>query len=460
MENNESTLQIGFGQAEITPKTPVAMIGLYSLRRTERIQTPLLAIAAAVSLDGREPVYWVACDLLYITRELVDAVYLRLSAEISDFRREQLLLSATHIHTGPFLKNEMETTLLSFPREFADVLTPRQYCEQAAQAITEAVLKALADREPAVTARASADVLTGYCRRGVFADGTAKMYPDVHSPQFSHMEGRNGGPIKGVFVLRSKDNTLKGAIVDVPCPAQANVHTPYVHADYWHYVRNYVNERLEIPILGLCGCAGDLSPRNLFDPEDTDAAARMKSLGLRVGEAVERMAAELSPDAPALEHGFLELQLERWEPTPGQYQSARSVCKQLFRHYNFTPGQSPFHNKGFPKYLYSEAEAVIKRFEGDKEQVAVPIHALRLGKAVFLTNPFECFTAYKDRIASLLPDLDIYDIQLTDQYHGYLPTQSATYGGGYSACIYNGSCPPVAGDVLVEQSVYLAKRLF
>ena len=460
MENNESTLQIGFGQAEITPHVPVAMIGLYSLRKTQVVHTPLIAVAVAMAEQGSEPVYWVSCDLLYITEELIKAVCGILSEKLPEFRREQLLLSATHIHTGPFLKHKMDSTLLSFPLEFSDVLTPERYCLQAAEGIASAVLKAVNDREPAVTARASADVATGYCRRGVFEDGTAKMYPDVHSPQFFHMEGCDGGPIKGVFVLRSKDNTLKGAIVDVPCPAQANVHTPYIHADYWHYARNYVNERLGIPVLGLCGCAGDLSPRNLFDGEDTDAETRMIALGIRVGEAVERMSVSLSADETSLSHSFLTLQLPRWEPTPSQYQKAKSVCKQLYRSYDFTAGQSPFHNKGFPKYLYSEAEVIVKRFEAEKKAVAVPIHALRLGKAVFLTNPFECFTAYKDRIAESIPELDIYDVQLTDDYHGYLPTKHSVYGGGYSACIYNGSCPPEAGDTLVEQSVKMAKKLF
>lgn len=460
MKNEECALAIGFGQADITPNAPVAMIGLYSVRTTGEVFTPLLVVAMAMIGGGVEPVYWAACDLLYITDELINAVCLRLSAKLPGFRREQLMLSATHIHTGPFLKEKMDTTLLSFPAEVSGVLGAQQYCEYAADGIAQAILQAVENQEPVVTARVSANIKTGYCRRGVYTDGTAKMYPDVYSERFSHMESRDGGPVKMVYVLRKKDQTVKGVIVDVPCPAQADVRTPYIHADYWHYVRCYVKDRLDIPIFGVCACAGDLSPRDLYDLTDTDGAVRMKSLGIRIGKAVTQRCEELIPDETAFGHDFLELQLDQWNPTPAQYQSAKSICRQIYRQYDFQQGQSPFHKVGFPKYLFSEVETVVKRFEHKNCKVTVPIHALRLGKAVFITNPFECFTEYADRIAGMLPDTDLYDVQLTDQYHGYLPTQTAVYGGGYSACIYNGVCAPETGDVLVEQSVKLLKQLF
>ena len=58
-----------------------------------------------------------------------------------------------------------------------------------------------------------------------------------------------------------------------------------------------------------------------------------------------------------------------------------------------------------------------------------------------------------------MPELDLFDVQLTDDYLGYLPTKEAVHGGGYSACLYNGSCSPVGGDQLVEESVRLLKMI-
>ena len=456
---NKNGMRIGFGQAAFTPNGAVAMIGLYRVRVADKAETPLLATAMAVTDGEKPPVYWVGCDLLYITDELVDAVCRRLSVVLPDFHRNQLILSATHIHTGPFLKEKMDTTLLSFPAEVSNVLSPEECCQQVADGIVQAILEAVKDKEPALTARANVDIKTGYCRRGVFTDGTAKMYPDVYRPDFSHLECRDGGAVKLVYVLREKDNTLKGVIADVPCPAQANVNTPYMHGDYWDITRCLVQERLEIPVLGICACAGDLSPRDLYDRDDTDTDKRMQKLGKIIGGAIIEKSADLVPDTPVMAHIFKEIPLKIWRPTPAQYQRAKSVCKQLYKQYSFCEGQVPFQKEGFPKYLYSEAEAIIRRFLRKEETVSTPIHGLRLGDAVFISNPFECFTEYADRIAMQFLGSDIYDVQLTDQYYGYLPTRDAVYGGGYSACIYNGICDPDGGDALVRESAEILKNL-
>ena len=211
-------MQIGFGQAELTPSGAVAMIGLYRVRVADRAANPLLATAMAVTDGGKPSVYWVGCDLLYITDELVDAVCERLSGVLPDFDRSQLILSATHIHTGPFLKKEMDTTLLSFPEELSDVLSPDACCQQVADGITQAILAALKDREPALTARAVADIKTGYCRRGVFADGTAKMYPDVYRSDFSRLEYRDGGAVKVVIIALAAFVTID-TFIGIPMAA-------------------------------------------------------------------------------------------------------------------------------------------------------------------------------------------------------------------------------------------------
>ena len=453
-------LNIGFGQADITPKGSVAMIGLYSTRVTREVGTPLQAVALAISAGDSAPVYWAACDLLYITDTLIHAVCRRLTRQLPDFHRSQLMLSATHIHTGPFLKERTDTTLLSFPHNAGDALSPKACCEQAADGITAAILAAIADQEPVRTARTACEITTGYCRRVVFRDGTAQMYGDVHNDTFSHLECRDGGPSRFVYVYRDADHFLKGVIADIPCTAQVDVKTAYQHADYWHFTRECVKKELNVPIFGICACAGDLSPRDLYEEGPIDRTSEMQALGLRIGQAIVQTAATVTnTDEPAFSHVFREPRLPRWNPTPAEYQRAKAICKRLYRDYSFEPGQSPFHTPGFPKYLYSDAEVTVKRFKEQIPQVRAPIHALRIGQAVFITNPFECFVAYGDRIKAALPELDLFDVQLTDDYLGYLPTKEAVHGGGYSACLYNGSCSPVGGDQLVEESVRLLKMI-
>ena len=452
-------LKIGFSQADITPRGKIALIGQYDIRTTREIFTPLQAVAMVIQ-SGGSSVYWAACDLLYITDTLIDAVCRHLSTQLPDFERSQLMLSATHIHSGPFLKERTDTTLLSFASQEADVLRPEACCEQVAQGIVQAILGAIADAEPVLTARASSDLATGFCRRVVYADGTVNMYGKVKTENFSHMECRDGGDTRMIYVYRAGDHTLKGILADVPCTAQVHEHATYVHADFWHYTREYVKKALNVPVFGICACAGDLSPRDLFHLSKAGPAEQMEQLGNAIGEClVQGAAGAAEPDEPAFTHRYQELSLPRWNPTPGEYELANSLCKLFYAQYGFSAGEFAFGTTKVPLLLYSQAEVIVKRFRENQAQVTAPVHVLKIGKAVFLTSPFECFVAYGDRIKAALPELDIFDVQLTDDYLGYLPTVEAIWGGGYSAMLFNGSCPPAGGDALVEESIAMLKKL-
>lgn len=453
------TLNIGFGQADITPKGKIALIGQYKTRLTEEVYTPLKAVAMSIGSEGRPGVYWAACDLLYITDTLIDAVCSRLASQLPGFQRSQLILSATHIHSGPFLKEKTDTTLLSFACKDPDVLSPEACCAQVADGIAQAILAAIADAEPVLTARSSSDTPTGYCRRAVFTDGTAVMYAKVTSDTFSHMEYRDGGSSRMIYVYRESDRTLKGILADVPCTAQVHEHAQYLHGDFWHYTREYVKNALGVPVFGICACAGDLSPHDLFHRWKTQPEQQMQILGEAVGEfLVQGAATAVDIDAPAFAHVYRDLHLKRWNPTPAEYQSAWDLCRLLRKQFHFAAGEFPFDSTGVPPLLYSQAEVMVKRFKENQPEVSAPIHALRIGSAVFITNPFECFVAYGDRIKEACPELDIFDVQLTDDYLGYLPTREAVRGGGYSAMLFNGSCPPEGGDQLVEESVRTLKE--
>ena len=452
-------LKIGFSQADITPKGKTALIGQYAIRTTREVFTPLQAVAMVIQSGGGS-VYWAACDLLYITDTLIDAVCRLLSDRLPDFQRSQLMLSATHIHSGPFLKERTDTTLLSFASQEPDVLRPEECCGQVAQGIARAILGAIADAEPVLTARASRDLATGFCRRVVYTDGTAQLYGRVKKADFSHMECRDGGDTRMLYVYRAEDHALKGILADVPCTAQMHEHATYLHADFWHYTREYVKKALNVPVFGICACAGDLSPRDLFHLSKADPVEQMEQLGNAIGEClVQGAASAAEPDEPAFAHCYQELTLPRWNPTPSAYQLANDLCQLFYKQYGFSAGDFPFGATQVPELLYSQAEVMVKRFKENQSHVTAPVHALQIGKAVFLTNPFECFVAYGDRIKAALPEMDIFDVQLTDDYLGYLPTAEAVRSGGYSAMLFNGSCPPAGGDALVEESIAMLKKL-
>ena len=112
--------------------------------------------------------------------------------------------------------------------------------------------------------------------------------------------------------------------------------------------------------------------------------------------------------------------------------------------------------------LLENAQAVVTRYE---TQDAAPtyfmeLHALRLGDCVFVTNPFELFLDYGQRIIARSRAKRTFLVQLACDTGRYLPTARAMAAGGYSALIINGSIGPEGGRMLVDATVKAIAELW
>ena len=100
-------------------------------------------------------------------------------------------------------------------------------------------------------------------------------------------------------------------------------------------------------------------------------------------------------------------------------------------------------------------EAVLRQYnEQDQDTVyRMELHAIRLGDAAFVTNPFELFTDYGLSITGRSKARQTFIIQLCGDTEGYLPTERALSRGGYSAMANH--IGPAGGLVLVNETVNL-----
>ena len=107
-------------------------------------------------------------------------------------------------------------------------------------------------------------------------------------------------------------------------------------------------------------------------------------------------------------------------------------------------------------------QKVVDRYhEQDKEPtLSVEVHALRIGDVAIITNPFELFLDYGVQMQGRSKALQTFVIQLTCGSSGYLPTQRAVEGGGYSAVVASSRVGPEGGQVLADRSVELINSLW
>jgi hypothetical protein len=108
------------------------------------------------------------------------------------------------------------------------------------------------------------------------------------------------------------------------------------------------------------------------------------------------------------------------------------------------------------QWNYRWHQSVVERFEAQKNGTAgsftMELHTLRLGDIAITTNEFELFTDYAVQMKARSPAVQTFVIQLTGSA-GYLPTERAVKGGGYSAVIQSSRIGPEGGQVLVERTL-------
>ena len=92
----------------------------------------------------------------------------------------------------------------------------------------------------------------------------------------------------------------------------------------------------------------------------------------------------------------------------------------------------------------------------------IEMHVLRIGDVAIATNPFELFVDYAMRIHGRSPAGQTVLIQLASPVgtNGYLPSERAVAGGGYSAVPQSSQIGPEGGQVLVERTLSAIRALF
>ena len=98
-------LKVGYAQEIITPPTGVDLAGYFNLRLNEGMYDDLYVKVIAMDVDGKRTAL-VSFDLCSITGVMFDAIKKRVDAEFGAGLFEDMLICATHTHTGSRFKNQ------------------------------------------------------------------------------------------------------------------------------------------------------------------------------------------------------------------------------------------------------------------------------------------------------------------------------------------------------------------
>ncbi len=414
-------LYAGWATADITPDKPVALIGQLHKRISERVRDPLTATALALEMqteDGRrEQALLISCDLLYVRAPIQERLRQALKEQLPDLDVRKLFLNATHTHTGPGFADGDFGDLYDVSKD-EGVMKASEYADFFVDRAAKLAIDAWRNRKPSGMSWALGHAVVGMNRRAHYFNGSTIMYGATNREDFANTEGYEDHGVEMLFFW-DENKAPVGIIVNIACTAQETEGLNEISADFWHDVRAEVRRRFsrDIFILPQCAAAGDVSPHLLYRSRAEETMRQRRGLSgrqeiaRRIVDAIEGtmpLAKQDVQTSPVFKHTVARVSLPPQEPAVTPFYTTDSIDP-------------------------------------------IEVHVLRLGDIAMATNPFELYLDYGVRIKSRSPAVLTLLVQLSCGHSGYLPTEKAVQGGGYSADKY--VVGPKGGQVLVDETL-------
>jgi neutral ceramidase len=456
-------LRIGCGRADITPEPGLPMVGMPGSPRGVGVQWPLRSRVFLVDY-GERRIAIVCLELIALVAEHVAELRQRL-ADLGKLDPDNILVACSHTHRAPFTETGWG----------AAEVTTRSYLELVFTRTSDAMVEAVAHREPAELSVGRA-VAPGWSfnRRPMYAGGQVGTHGPAWGNGFTGMEGTADEEL-AVLIARGLDGRVLGGLVDFACHPTAMGHEPVYSADYPGVLTEELETRHGGIFVYLIGAAGDTStpdptsrdPESGFGQEYTLAMGR--ALADKTDEAIR--AGRLVVDRTGVESTRLRIPQRR--PTTEQVELARwyleerpaaldelDFTRRLYGHdYTFNDGKQ-LGNERHAQELLNMWQW--QRGKSDDELIEeIEIQVIRLGNVAIVAFPVELFSDFGRRVKAGSPFPDTFIATLANGWRGYYaPTLEAFSRGGYEPRFaYPSRLAPEAGNRMTDTALELLRRL-
>lgn len=409
------TLRAGAAAVKITPPLGIPLAGYYSARGAEGVADDLFAKALVLD-DGKTKVALVVCDLIGVTRDVVVEARRLIEAQ-SGIPSANVMISATHTHTGPSLPRK------SARDEIAGGTTPLSvtYAADLPKLIAQAVADASARLAPAAASYArEQESRLAYCRRFWMKDGTVKWNPGKLNPEIVRPVSAND-PEVGVVYFEAPGKEPK------PLATYVNyaIHTDNtggnrISADLpGHLSRLLAGYRgAEMVTLFANGTCGNLNHLNVKWGRPQKGVEEAWRLATIMAGAVFKATMDMKPSADTTLRVRSELlQLPPFPATEQDLAQAREVIKRGAK--ASTPEQA-------------QAYKIIDAWEHKDQPWEAEVQVITMGRDLaWVALPGEIFVELGLSIKAASPFAQTQIAELANGNLGYVPNLSAYPEGAY-----------------------------
>jgi neutral ceramidase len=423
----------GVARAVITPEKPTWMAGYASRTKpSEGKLHDLYAKALALEDDRRNRVVIVTSDLLGLSRELSEAVATEALRRYK-LRREQLMLTSSHTHTGPVLKQSLRG---AYDLNAAQTAAVVEYTDGLQQRLVAVIGDALKDLSPARLAFGRGEAHFGVNRREMTPRG------------INFGVDRNGPADSDVPVLRveSPQGSLRAALFSYACHNTTMTGEHYLlSGDYAGFACAAVEQAHPgAAAMFMSGCGADINPypRGTVELAREHGAALAKTVNQVLGGRMQGVHGRVKT---AFDHVKLPFAPP---PTKEEFQSRLSDSNVFRRRH---------------------AERMIARLERDGKLISeysYPIQVFQLGEGPTLVAlAGEVAVDYARRLKRELGVEGMWVVGYANDVFAYVPTVRILNEGGYEAdfsMIYYdlpGRFAPTVEDTIINKVHELTRRV-
>jgi len=396
MSKKTGRLKIGAVKKDITPPLPANLSGyIRRFGKATKIHDPLLAHLLLID-NGINQILLISLDILFVSSELSSRLRQAVSEELN-MDEKNILVAAIHTHSAPGIHTFRD-----------EGIRDKAWEEDVFQTVVEGAAEAGQRLEEASIGIGMGSSTIGRNRR------------------------KEGGPLDPNFPLIcffGKQDRPLAVIANYGChPVVLDEKNLLITADYVHYFRKSLSERLSSDILTLffTGASGDV------DPVERGSFSIAERLGLELAEeALKIISKTESRTNIVIEARESSLKIPYgWVPdiqaAEEAYQSTRRKYEEAMRSRN---RESQKIQRAFLLWAEELREKALK--SELPKSLECRLQCLQLGEAVFLSYPFELFSSVSLSLREKSAVKHLFMVGYANGYFGYLPDRNSIREGGY-----------------------------
>lgn len=447
-ETKVTRLLAGAGVADISPVDSRYLFGYPHVDRfSAGINDPLLSSALYLS-DGLTSLLFIANDIIFVSKATAARARGRIR-EATGIPEENILISATHTHSGP--------STVDYASLAADPTVPRvdpRYLARFEDGIVAAGVAAFRNARPAKAGLALTTARVGTNRR----DPAGPADPQV--PVLVVREAGAGTPGAGDAIA---GDAIACMLVVSMHPTVLREDSRVISGDFPGLARRYLQQHVlgtDCVVLHHTGPAGNQSPRHVVR-ENTVAEAQR--LGAVLGQAVAGILPEITyTQEITLQARRTLIDLPRRafpRPEEAQGKVVRAARRLEQLRQNGAPRQAI--RGAEVDWFGAEETARLARLAADGGLASyydaclpAEIQLLQMGSWAFVGWPGEIFVEYSLQVKNERPGTFVISLA-NGEFQGYITTAQAAAEGGYEAS--NAIFAPESGLALVEETLRLLR---